>query len=92
MRSRTISPFYAVPVFAARLFESLDMPNGKQEAIRQLKKQFWEATAKADALRNLAATQRNEQDSAHFIQRAQLEEDKAKGILKQIEILEKSEL
>lgn len=68
------------------------MSSGKHQTIEQLKKQFWETIAKADALRNLATAQRTEQDAARFIQRAEVEEDKAKGYLKQAEILEKSDL
>jgi hypothetical protein len=67
------------------------MPNNNQEVIEQLKKQFWEATAKADALRNLAATQRNQRDALRFIQRAEAEEANAKELLKQVEILERLE-
>lgn len=47
--------------------------------------------AKTEALRNVAATQRNEQDSARFLQKAQAEEEKAKDYLKQAEILEQSD-
>ena len=48
-----------------------------------------ETIAKAEALRNLAATQRSEQDAARFIKRAEAEEDKARDYLKQAEILER---
>ena len=68
------------------------MPNNKQEAIEQLTKQFWEASAKADALRNLAASQRNQRDALRFIQRAEAEETKAKELLKQMKALERSKL
>jgi hypothetical protein len=68
------------------------MADSKHETIQKLKKQFWETLAKADALRNVAATQRNQEDAARFIQRAEAEEDKAREYLKQIEVLEQSEL
>ena len=68
------------------------MPNGKHEAVKLLKKQFWETVAKAEALRNLAATQHSEQDAARFTQKAQVEEDKAQGYLRQIKTLERSDL
>ena len=68
------------------------MADSKHEAIQKLKKQFWETLAKADALRNIAATQRNQEDAARFIQRAEAEEEKARGYLQQIEALEESEL
>ena len=67
------------------------MPDGRQETIRRLKQFFWQTMAKAEALRNVAATQRNEQDSARFLQKAQAEEEKAKDYLKQAEILEQSD-
>lgn len=68
------------------------MSNNKHEIIEALKKQFWETMAKAEALRHLAATQRTEEDADRFIQRAEAEEAKAKGYLKQAEILEKVDL
>ena len=68
------------------------MANTKQELIEQLKKQFWETIAKADALRNLAAAQRNEEDAARFVKRAEAEEEKAKGYLKQAQSLANSDL
>lgn len=68
------------------------MADSKHETIQKPKKQFWETLAKAEALRNLAATQRNQEDAARFILRAEAEEEKARGYLKQIEALEKSEL
>ena len=68
------------------------MADSKHETIQKLKKQFWETLANADALRNIAATQRNQEDAARFIQRAEAEEEKARGYLKQIEALENSEL
>ncbi len=45
--------------------------------------------AKAEALRNIAATLRSEEDAARFIQRAKVEEDRAKGLLREAEVLEK---
>ena len=67
------------------------MADSKHQTIRELKKQFWETTAKADALRNIASTQRNEEDAARFVKRAEVEEEKAREYLKQIEILERAE-
>jgi hypothetical protein len=66
------------------------VPDDKQDAIQQLKKQFWETMSKAEALRNIAATQHGEEDAARFIRRAEAEEDRAKGFLREAEILEKS--
>jgi len=68
------------------------MADSKQQTIEQLKKQFWETSAKAEALRNIAATQHNREDVVRFIQRAEAEEEKAREYLKVIEVLEKSEL
>ena len=67
------------------------MPSDKNEAIQQLNKQFWETMARAEALRNIAASQRNEEDAARFIQRAKMEEDRAKEFMKQAEDLAKSD-
>ena len=47
--------------------------------------------ARAEALRNIAASQRNEEDAARFIQRAKVEEDRAKEFMKQAEDLAKSD-
>jgi len=48
--------------------------------------------AKADALRNVAATLRSAEQVARLIQKAEVEETKAKGFLKQAETLSKSDL
>jgi hypothetical protein len=63
----------------------------KNEAVQQLNKQFWETMARAEALRNIAASQRNEEDAARFIQRAKMEEDRAKEFMKQAKDLAKSD-
>ena len=67
------------------------MADGKHQTFQELKKQFWETTAKADELRNIAATQRKKEDAERFAKRAEVEEEKARGYLKQIEILERAE-
>ena len=68
------------------------MSHGKHETIEELKRQFWETMAKAEALRHLAATQHTEEDADRFIKRAEAEEAKAKGYLKQAQILEQADL
>lgn len=68
------------------------MLQDKHEAIEELKRQFWETMAKAEALRHLAATQRTAEEADRFVKRAEAEEAKAKGYLKQAEILEKADL
>jgi hypothetical protein len=67
------------------------MPNGNDETIRRLKNLFWESMAKAEALRNIAATQRNDETAAEFMERAQAEEKKAKCYLDEAERLEQLE-
>ncbi|HEV2699640.1 MAG TPA: hypothetical protein VGU90_16735 [Terriglobales bacterium] len=66
------------------------MSTDKNEAVQQLNKQFWETMARSEALRNIAASQRSEEDAARFIQRAKAEEDRAKEFMKQAEDLAKS--
>ncbi len=67
------------------------MSDGKKEAIDQLKRQFWDTMARADALRNVAATLRSEEQGVRFIQRAETEEKKAKEFLRQAESFAKSD-
>jgi hypothetical protein len=67
------------------------MPDGREETIRRLKQLFWQTMAKAEALRNVAATQRDEQEAARFLEKANLEEARAKDYLSQAEKLEQSD-
>lgn len=80
----------AIPAHAQYWGDS-KMPNGKAETIRHLKNLFWETMAKAEALRNIAATQRSEATATQFLERAQAEEDKAKRYLAEAERLEQSD-
>ncbi len=67
------------------------MLDGKNLAIEHLKKQYADAIARADALHTLAAAQGNEVQAAEYRRSAGFEMDKARGYLKQAEILTKTD-
>jgi len=73
------------------LFYTVGMDNGKQVIVEALKKHASEAMTKAKEFRLIAVSKATKEESELYFQQAKEEEAKARGYLKQADILAETE-